>query len=105
MPVVASKSADALTGLFYGGGFKVLEAQRIGSFIVCAATFATAMAMFSALKAVNLLRVSAEGELEGLDVDLSGVRHLVARGHALARAAGRHARAGRRRRGGEVTPR
>ena len=72
VPVVASKSADALTGLFYGGGFKVLEAQCVGSFIVCAATFATAMAMFSALKAVNLLRVSAEGELEGLDVDQHG---------------------------------
>jgi Amt family ammonium transporter len=72
VPIVASKSADALTGLFYGGGFKVLEAQCIGSFIVCAATFATAMAMFSALKAVSLLRVSAEGELEGLDVDQHG---------------------------------
>jgi len=72
VPVVASKSVDALTGLFYGGGFKVLEAQCIGSVIVCAATFATAMAMFSALKAANLLRVSTEGELEGLDVDQHG---------------------------------
>jgi Amt family ammonium transporter len=72
VPAVAAKSADALTGLFYGGGWAVLKAQCIGSFIVCAATFGTAMAMFAALKAVNLLRVSREGEVEGFDLDQHG---------------------------------
>jgi Amt family ammonium transporter len=71
-PVVAAKSADALTGLFYGGGAKVLMAQIVGSAIVCTATFVSAMAMFAALKAVRLLRVSREGELIGLDMDQHG---------------------------------
>jgi ammonium transporter, Amt family len=72
VPSVVAKSPDALTGLFYGGGWTVLKAQCIGSAIVCTATFATAMAMFAALKAVNLLRVSPEGELEGFDLDQHG---------------------------------
>jgi ammonium transporter, Amt family len=73
VPQVIAKSPDALTGLFYGGGFKVLAAQGIGSFIVCSATFATALAMFAALKAVRLLRVSHDGELQGLDLDQHGI--------------------------------
>ena len=52
---------------------KVLEAQFIGSFIVCAATFASAMAMFAALNVFGLLRVSREGELVGLDIDQHGI--------------------------------
>jgi ammonium transporter, Amt family len=72
VPSVVSHSPEALTGLFYGGGWTVLKAQCIGSFIVCGATFASAMAMFAALKAVNLLRVSKEGELEGFDLDQHG---------------------------------
>ena len=35
-PDIVPHSDTALTGLFYGGGFKVLEAQMIGSFIICA---------------------------------------------------------------------
>ena len=44
-------------------------AQFIGSLIVCTATFASAMAMFAALNAFGLLRVSKAGELIGLDID------------------------------------
>jgi Amt family ammonium transporter len=73
VPQIVAKSPDALTGLFYGGGMKVLWAQCIGSFIVCAATFAAAMAMFAALNAFGLLRVSREGELMGLDLDQHGI--------------------------------
>ena len=40
----------------------VLKAQCVGSLIVCAATFASAMAMFGVLNAFGLLRVSKEGE-------------------------------------------
>lgn len=72
VPSIVPNSADALTGLFYGGGWKVLGAQCIGSFVVCTATFASAMAMFGALKAVRLLRVTEEGEIEGLDLDQHG---------------------------------
>jgi Amt family ammonium transporter len=73
VPSIVPKSAEALTGLFYGGGMKVLGAQVIGSLIVCTATFASAMAMFAALNAVGLLRVSKEGELMGLDLDQHGI--------------------------------
>ena len=73
VPSIVAKSPDALTGLFYGGGMKVLAAQCIGSLIVCTATFASAMAMFAALNAFGLLRVSKEGELKGLDLDQHGI--------------------------------
>jgi len=73
VPSIVAKSPDALTGLFYGGGIKVLEAQCIGSLIVCTATFASAMAMFAALNAIGMLRVSKEGELMGLDLDQHGI--------------------------------
>jgi ammonium transporter, Amt family len=72
VPTVVAKSADALTGLFYGGGWAVLKAQGIGSLIVCSATFVTAMVMFKALDAVNLLRISKQGEIDGLDIDQHG---------------------------------
>jgi len=73
IPSIVPNSADALTGLFYGGGLKVLGAQFVGSLIVCTATFASAMAMFAALNAAGLLRVSRAGELIGLDVDQHGI--------------------------------
>ena len=72
VPEIVAKSPQALTGLFYGGGWTVLKAQAIGSGIVCVATFATAMVMFKALNAVSLLRVSKQGELEGFDLDQHG---------------------------------
>jgi Amt family ammonium transporter len=64
--------ATSLTGLFYGGGWKVLESQAIGSAVVCGATFAVAMAVFGALHLVGLLRISREGELEGMDIHEHG---------------------------------
>lgn len=72
VPVVVSHSPQALTGLFYGGGAAVLKAQCVGSAIVCAATFASAMLMFKALDAFKLLRVTKDDETEGLDVSQHG---------------------------------
>ena len=72
VPDIVANSPQALTGLFYGGGWAVLKAQFVGSAIVCAATFAAAMVMFKALNAVSLLRVSKQGELEGFDLDQHG---------------------------------
>jgi ammonium transporter, Amt family len=72
VPDIVAKSPQALTGLFYGGGTAVLKAQCIGSFIVCAATFVTAMVMFKALNAAKLLRVSEQGEIDGFDLDQHG---------------------------------
>ncbi len=73
MSLFQQRAPDALIGLFYGGGMKGLIAQCIGSFIVCAATFPAAMAMFAALHALGLLRVSEAGEREGIDLDQRGI--------------------------------
>jgi ammonium transporter, Amt family len=73
IPQIVAGSPEALKGLFYGGGMKVLAAQIVGSFIICTATFVSAMAMFGALNALGILRVSGEGELVGLDVDQHGI--------------------------------
>jgi len=73
IPKVAAHTPEALTGLFYGGGASVLIAQCIGSLVVCSATFVSALAMFWALNAVGLLRVSKSGEMMGLDVDQHGI--------------------------------
>ncbi len=62
-----------LTGLFYGGGTTVLVAQLIGSLIVTAATFGSAMVVMYSVNALGLLRVSKEGEMEGLDIHEHGV--------------------------------
>jgi Amt family ammonium transporter len=71
-PLAADNSAP-LKGLFYGGGTQVLAAQLIGSLIVTSATFVAAMALMYALKAIGILRVSAEGELQGLDIHEHGI--------------------------------
>jgi ammonium transporter, Amt family len=65
-PTGADDSAP-LTGLFYGGGTPLLVSQLIGSAAITAATFGVSMVMFYALKMAGTLRVSKEGELEGLD--------------------------------------
>ena len=71
-PFAADNSAP-LTGLLYGGGMTVLIAQAIGSFIITVSTFVVAMAVMYAVNAMGLLRVSAEGEQEGLDLHEHGI--------------------------------
>jgi len=71
-PLAADNSAP-LTGLFYGGGFTVLTAQMIGSAAVVTATFVTSLLMFYAINAFGVLRVSREGELQGLDLHEHGI--------------------------------
>ncbi|MDX2379697.1 MAG: ammonium transporter [Acidimicrobiia bacterium] len=55
-------------GLFYGGGFEQLAIQAIMLVIIVAWVAATSAAVFAVLKATIGLRVSAEEEIEGLDV-------------------------------------
>jgi Amt family ammonium transporter len=62
-----------LAGLFYHGGSKVLVAQCIGSASVTLATFAAALAVMYALKAIGVLRISRDGELEGMDLHEHGI--------------------------------
>src|SRR5580658_8564542 len=64
--------ASLVSGLFYGGGAHQLIAQCIGSASVTAATFGVGMILMYAVKATGTLRVSEEGELEGLDVHEHG---------------------------------
>ena len=71
-PLGADNSAP-LRGLFYGGGTQLLVAQLIGSAITCIATFGIAIVVMYALNAVGILRVSREGELEGLDLHEHGI--------------------------------
>jgi Amt family ammonium transporter len=71
-PIAADNSAP-LTGLFYGGGFTVLTAQMIGSAAIVGATFVTSLVMFYVLNAIGILRVSEEGELQGLDLHEHGI--------------------------------
>lgn len=59
-------------GLFYGGGFDQLAAQAIGVVLVAAWVIGTSSILFYALKRANLLRVSPEEELAGLDVSEHG---------------------------------
>ena len=67
-PIGADNSeALILTGVLYGGGTTLLISQIIGSAAVTAATFAVGMVLMYAVKMTGQLRVSAEGEMEGLD--------------------------------------
>ena len=71
-PFAADNTAP-LKGLFYGGGTTVLLAQAIGSAIVTVATFGVALAVMYLVNATGLLRVSAEGEMLGLDLHEHGI--------------------------------
>jgi Amt family ammonium transporter len=71
-PITPDTSA-LLTGLFYGGGTKVLVAQAIGSAIVTVATFTVSMIVMYAVNATGTLRLSAAGEREGMDLHEHGI--------------------------------
>ena len=62
-----------MKGLFYGGGMAQLMAQAIGSGAVVLATLAASVVLMYAVKATGTLRVSREGELEGLDLHEHGM--------------------------------
>ncbi len=64
--------STVVTGLLYGGGAGQLVAQFIGSASVTLASFAAAIVLMYAVKATGTLRVSAAGEIEGLDIHEHG---------------------------------
>ena len=73
-PTGADASAAVIVkGLLYGGGAGQLIAQAIGSSAVTAATLVTAFALMYAVKVTGTLRVSREGELQGLDLHEHGM--------------------------------
>jgi len=71
-PLTPDNSAP-LKGLFYGGGTQVLVAQALGSLIITVATFSVAYVVMVIVNATRTLRVSAEGELYGLDLHEHGI--------------------------------
>jgi Amt family ammonium transporter len=62
----------AVKGLFYGGGTNQLVAQIIGSATIVVATLAAGLGLMFLVKLTRTLRVSQEGELEGLDIHEHG---------------------------------
>ena len=73
-PTGADTSAAAIVkGLFYGGGAGQLIAQAIGSAAICTATLASAFALMYAVKLTGTLRVSRDGEIEGIDLHEHGM--------------------------------
>lgn len=69
---MGADNSSPVTGLFYGGGTQLLVAQIIGSASITAATFAVSMVMFYLVKLTGTLRVSKQGEIEGLDLHEHG---------------------------------
>lgn len=61
------------TGLFYGGGLRLLGMQLLGMFCVIAWTVVTITITFMVIKAVFGLRVSEEEEIIGLDATEHGI--------------------------------
>lgn len=65
-------TTSVVTGLFYGGGLEILRLQAIGSVATTVATLVVSLAMMVVLTRIGLLRVSADGEIEGLDMHEHG---------------------------------
>ncbi len=72
-PSVVAKSADAMTGLLYGGGTGLLTAQVIGSAAVTITTLVVSFAIMYAINAIGLLRLPKEHELYGMDLSEHGI--------------------------------
>jgi ammonium transporter, Amt family len=69
----ADNSAGSIvTGLFYGGGFDQLIAQAIGNVAIGGSAFVIAMIMMHLVKLTGTLRISAAGELRGIDLHEHG---------------------------------
>jgi Amt family ammonium transporter len=68
-------TSTTINGLFYGGGADQLKAQIIGSLTCVVVVFSVAMIVMYAVKSIKgdwSLRVSKDGELEGLDIHEHG---------------------------------
>ncbi len=65
-------NSSPVSGLFYGGGWNQFIAQVEGNAAIGIGVFVVAMLMMYAVKATGTLRVSKEGEIEGLDLHEHG---------------------------------
>jgi Amt family ammonium transporter len=66
-PLGADKTT-LVKGLLYGGGTDQLVSQLIGSAFVTVSVLAVGLVLMYAIKLPGLLRISEEGELEGIDI-------------------------------------
>lgn len=67
--------ADVTTtvrGLFYGGGTAQLVAQVVGSLVVTSTVLGVGLLLMKLVMATRTLRVSPEGEVEGIDIHEHG---------------------------------
>ena len=65
-------TSTVVKGLFYGGGLDQLKAQFIGSATCVIAVFGFSLLLMYFLKSRKVLRLSREGELEGMDLHEHG---------------------------------
>ena len=70
---ITDASGRELTGLLYGGGFKLLGLQLVGFASVAIWTFVTITVVFLVIKATIGLRASQEEEIVGLDTTEHGL--------------------------------
>ena len=70
---VADANGNVMTGLFYGGGLKLLGIQMIGMLATAGWTVVTITITFFAIKKIVGLRASEEEEITGLDVTEHGL--------------------------------
>lgn len=71
-PSITPAASAAKKGLLIGGGTEQFQAQLIGVLAVGAFVFAAALISWSIIKGLVGLRVSAEEEMEGLDIGEHG---------------------------------
>lgn len=64
---------STINGLFYGGGFAQLGIQALGVVSIAAWTIVVTTLLFLIIKKTNGLRVSAEEEIQGLDMPEHGL--------------------------------
>lgn len=67
-------TSTVVTGLFYGGGAHQLLSQLIGSASITAASLGVSFLLMYLVNLTGTLRVSTEGEIEGLDLHEHGLR-------------------------------
>ena len=67
-----NSAGSVVQGLFYGGGWNQFFGQVIGNAAIGGSVFVCAMILMYAVKATGTLRISKEGELEGLDLHEHG---------------------------------
>ena len=70
---IADANGNVMTGLFYGGGFKLLGIQLTGMCATALWTAVTIYITFYVIKATLELRASAEEEITGLDATEHGL--------------------------------